>query len=116
MVHSPVVKEIRWNHLLHDILEDRLAKFVGGDLLRVLGGDDNSVYPDGNHGTTVLLVLNGDLRFGIRSQPWEGTRSARSCHRRIELVRKHDGQRHVFLRLISSIAKHDTLIAGADLL
>jgi hypothetical protein len=116
MVHGPLVKEVCWDHLLHDLLEDRLAQLVGGDLLRMLSGDDDSVHAEGNRSATVLLVLDGDLRFGIGSQPWEGTRSARSGHRRIKLVRKHDGQRHVFLRFIRSIAKHDTLIASADLL
>jgi hypothetical protein len=37
------------------------AEHLVGDILRVLGADDNGVYAEGNACSVIKLVLNGDL-------------------------------------------------------
>lgn len=70
MVNSVVVQEIGRDDLLDDLLLDLLAELLGGDILRVLSRDDDSVDALGDDGTVVVLVLDGDLGLGVGSEPW----------------------------------------------
>jgi hypothetical protein len=72
----------------------------------VLGRDDNSVDSDGDNGTVSFLsVLDSDLSLGIRSEPSQRSISSSSSHGGIELVGKHDGQRHHLGGLVGSVTE-----------
>lgn len=42
---------------------------VVGDILVVLGGDEDGVHAHGDHGATLLLVLHGHLGLPVGAQP-----------------------------------------------
>lgn len=73
---------------------------------------DDGINTKRDHGTTLVLVLNGDLRLGVRSDPGKLSGTTSKSHCCIELVGKDNRQRHVLLRLIGSIAEHDTLVTS----
>jgi hypothetical protein len=72
--------------LLDDLLEDLLAELLGGNVLAVLGRDDDGVNAEGHNGTAVVLVLNGDLGLGIRAEPGQGAVVTGLLHGGVELV------------------------------
>ncbi len=92
MVDGLVINVLGGDHRLDDLLLDLLAELLGGDVLAVLGGDDDGVDTDGDDGTVVVLVLDGDLGLGVGSQPREGTVAAGSGHGSVELVGEEQGQ------------------------
>lgn len=116
MVDGPVIEKVGGDGLLDDFLEDLLAEVFGGDLLSVLGGDDDGVDTEGDGGTVLLLVLDGNLSLGVRSEPAEGSVTAGSSHGSVELVGEHDRQRHVLLGLVGGISEHDTLVTSTVVL
>ena len=82
----------------------------------MLGADDNRVHPSRYDRTSVILILHGNLGFGIGSQP--GQSPIKSCilHRSIELMCQEDSHREILWGFVGGIAKHDALIAGTKLL
>lgn len=49
------------------------------------------------------------LGFGVRPQPRQRPVAAQLGHFSIQLVRQDDGQGHTLFRLVSGVAKHQTL-------
>lgn len=116
MVDSSVVEEVSGDDFLDNLLQEFLAEVLSGNFLGVLGRDNNGVDTEGDGGTTVLLVLNGDLSLGVRTEPWESTGAAGNGHSGVELVGEHDSQRHVLLCLVGGITEHDTLVTSTEVL
>lgn len=129
MVNTSVIEQVLGDDLLDDLLHDLRSEVFGRDLLGVLGGNDNSVDSDGDDGTvSFLLVLDSDLSLGIGSEPTQRSISSSGSHGGVELVGKHDGQRHHLGGLVGSVSEpvhqqtllgarervhsHDTLITG----
>jgi hypothetical protein len=103
VVDGPLVQEFSGDNLLDDLFLDLLSEVLGGDFLGVLGGDNDGVDSQGDHGTRfVLLVFNGDLSLGIGSEPAHGTVSSGSGHGSVQLMRKHDSLGHEFRGLSNS--------------
>ena len=67
VVDGLVVEKVGGNDLLDNLLLDVLAELLGGDIVRVLCGNDHGVHTQRNDGAAVLGVLNGDLGLGIGS-------------------------------------------------
>ena len=65
-----VIKVLGGDDGLDDVLHEVSVDLVVGDVGGVLGGDEDGVHADGNHGTPVLLVLYGHLRLAVWPQPW----------------------------------------------
>lgn len=116
MVNGFVVKHVRWNHLLDDLLFDLLPQLFRSDVLAVLSANDDGVYPLRNHGAIVMFVFDRDLCFGVGPQPGQAPVVPRLLHRPIELVCEEDGQGEILGRFVGGITEHDTLVAGAKLL
>lgn len=116
VVDGLVIQVLGWDNLLDDLLEDLLAELLSGDCLGVLGRDDNGVDTEWDNGTTIVLVLNGDLGLGIWSQPWDGTVTAGCGHLSVELVGKLEGEWEELWGLVGGITEHDTLVTGTELL
>lgn len=116
MVDGLLVEVVCRNGLLDDLLEDLLAKLLGGDLLAVLCGHDDGVDTLGDDGTIVVLVLDSDLGLGVGSEPWEAAVVAGISHSLVELVREDDGQWKELRGLVSGITEHDTLVASTEIL
>ena len=116
VVDGAGVQEVGGDDLLDDLLEDGGAEVLGGDLLSVLGGDDDGVDTERDGGTTLLLVLDGDLGLGVGAEPAELTRATGVGHGLVELVGEDDGEGHVLLSLVGGIAEHDTLITSTMVL
>ncbi|PTD12828.1 hypothetical protein FCULG_00003046 [Fusarium culmorum] len=79
VVDGLIAEVLGGDNLLDDLLLDLLSELLGGDVRRVLSRDDDSVDALRDNGTVVVLVLDGDLSLGVRSQPGEGTVAASSC-------------------------------------
>lgn len=116
VVDGLVVKVLCWDDLLDDLLLDLLTELLGGDLLTVLGGDNDGVNTLGDNGTVVVLVLDGDLSLGVRSEPWKAAVVAGISHGLVELVGEDDGQWQKLRGLIGGITEHDTLVTGTKVL
>lgn len=116
VVDGLVVKEVGWDDLLDDLLEDLLSQLLGRDGVSVLGGYDDGVDANGDHGTTVLLVLDGDLGLGVGSQPAQGAVPAGLRHGGVELVGEDQSQRHELRGLVGSVTEHDTLVTSTMVL
>jgi hypothetical protein len=111
-----VLEELSGDDGVNDVLLDGLTEVLGLDVLRVLDRDDNGVNAKGNESTVLVLVLNGDLGLGIRTQPTEGTVATEVSHLSVQLVGKSNSEGHVFRSLISGITKHDTLVTSTNIL
>lgn len=116
VVDSLVVEEVGWDDLLDDLLSDLLAELLSGDVGGVLGGDNDSVDTLGLDGTIVVLVLDGDLGLGVRSEPWQAVVETGLLHRSVELVCQLDGQRQHLGGLVRGISEHNTLVTGSEIL
>lgn len=116
VVDGPIVEEVGRDDLLDDLLENLLAELLSGDLLSMLSRDNDRVNTERDRGTTILLVLDGDLGLGVGAEPWESTGPPCNGESSVELVRQDDGQWHVLLGLVGSITKHNTLVTGTDVL
>jgi len=112
MVDSIFIEKISGDDLLDNFLENFLAKVISRDILGVLSGNDDGIDAERDSSTTILFVLDSDLGFGVGTKPGKLTRTTSRSQCSVELVGKRDGQGHVFLGLISGIAKHDTLVTG----
>ncbi|URD93393.1 hypothetical protein MUK42_32538 [Musa troglodytarum] len=92
------------------------SNLVIGDGLIVLGGDEHGMHTNGDHGTVVIAVLDGDLGLAIGPQPWTSSIFADFGEASPKFCREDMAQGHQLRCLICCIAKHVTLIPSADLL
>lgn len=117
VVDNTIVKEVLGDNLLDDLLKDLLSELLGSDLLSVLSGDDDSVDTEGDHSTILtLLVLNGDLRLRVGSEPAHRAVTTGNGHSSVKLVSEHDGKRHHLGGLVGSVTEHNTLVTSTNLL
>ncbi|KAJ0855139.1 hypothetical protein HanRHA438_Chr14g0670111 [Helianthus annuus] len=82
----------------------------------MLGGDENGVNPDRDHGTVVVTVLNSHLGLTIRPEPCASVVLSHFSKLGTELSCKDVSQRHELGCLISSITEHVTLVTSTDFL
>ena len=116
VVDSAVVKELSRDDLADNLLLDDGTELLSGDIVAVLGRDNDGVNAEGLDGTIVVSVLNGDLGLGIGEQPGDGAVVTGSLHGSVELVREEDGQGQELRGLVGGIAEHDTLVTSTELL
>jgi len=116
VVDGLLIKEVSGDDLLDDLFANLRAEIFSRDFLSMLSRNDNGIDAEGDGGTAVLLVLNGDLSLGVGTEPGEGTRATSGSHGSIELVGKDNGQGHVLLSLVGGVAEHDTLITSTMIL
>lgn len=116
MVDGVLIEVLGWDGGLDDLLKDLLTELLGGDVLRVLGRDDDSLDLLWDNSSTIVLVLNGDLGLGVWAQPWEGTITTGLGHVGVKLMGEEEGQWEEFWGLIGSITEHDTLVTSSELL
>jgi hypothetical protein len=116
VVDSAVIKQLSGNDLANNLLLDNSAKLLSGDIVTVLGGDDNSVDAKRLDATVVVGVFNGNLGLGIGAQPGDGAIVTGSLHGGVELVGEEDSQGQELRGLVGGIAEHDTLVTGTELL
>jgi len=106
VVDGSVVEQVLGDDGLDDLLEDLGSEVLGRDLLGVLRRDDDGVDSDGHDGTVgLLLVLDGDLGLGVRSEPAERAVPSGSGHGGVELVSERDGQGHHLGGLVRGVSE-----------
>jgi hypothetical protein len=115
VVNGLVIKHVLGDDLLDDLLLDLLSELFGGNVLAVLGGDNDGINAERNNGTAVVGVLNGDLGLGVGPQPGKRAVLAGVGHRRIQLVGEEDGKREELGGLVGGISEHDTLVTSTEL-
>lgn len=113
VVDDSVIKKVLGDNLLDDLLEDLLSELFGSDLLSVLGGNDDSVDTEGDHGTVLtLLVLNGNLGLRVGSEPAQRTVTTGSGHSGVKLVGEHDGKGHHFGGFVGSVTEPNKVVSS----
>jgi len=105
-----LVEQLRINDRLDDLVDDQLAQLLLGDVLGVLGGDDDRIHA----GDDAVVILGGDLRLAVRSQAL--VLSADLFQLLGQHMRAVDGEGHEALGLVAGIAEHDALVAGRQFL
>lgn len=116
VVNGSVIKVLGGDGRLDDLLQDLLADLLGGDIGAVLGGHNNSVYAQGDDGTIVVLVLDGDLGLGIGAEPRERPVATSGGHGSVELVGELKGQGEQLGGLVGRITEHDALVTSTEVL
>lgn len=116
MVDGLVVEVLGGDGLLDDLVKDLLAEVLGGDVVGVLGGDDDGVDADGDDGTVVVLVLNSNLGLGVGSQPRQRAVATGSRHGSVELVGEGESEGEELGGLVSGITEHDSLVTSTETL
>lgn len=81
-----VVNVLLGDNTVDDLGLQLLSDLLRGDITAVLGRDNDSVDSEGDDGTTIVLVLHGDLGLGIGSEPGEGSVTAGGGHGLVQLV------------------------------
>ena len=116
VVDGALVEVLGGHDWLDDVLEQLLLDVFLGDVLAVLGGDDNCVHADGDGLAVLHAVLASHLGLAVGAHPGAGAVLADlgepGTERGGQVVRKghHRGG------LVGGVAEHDALIAGTDVL
>jgi hypothetical protein len=113
VVDGLVIEEVGGDDLLDDLFENLLPEVLGGNLLSVLSGDDDSIDTQGCNSAPLLLVLDSDLSLGVWAEPSAGAIAAGGRHGKVELVSEHEGEGHELGGLVGCVAEHDTLITSS---
>jgi hypothetical protein len=116
VVDGLVIEHVLGDDLLDDLLLDLLTKLLGGNVLAVLGRNNDGVNTERNDGAAIVGVLNSDLSLGVGSQPWQGAVLAGGGHSRVELVGEENGEGKELGGLVGGISEHDTLVSSTELL
>jgi hypothetical protein len=116
VVDGAVIKELSGDDLADNLLLEGSTELLSGDIVAVLGGDNDGVNAQRLDGTVVVGVLNSDLGLGIGKQPGDGAVNTGSLHGRVELVGEENSQGEELRGLIGGIAEHDTLVTSTELL
>lgn len=74
MINGLLVEVLSWNDLLDNLVENGLAQLFELNGIGMLGGNNDCVNAERHDSTTVVLILDSDLSFGIWSQPFDFTR------------------------------------------
>lgn len=59
-------------------------------------------------------LMAAHLGLGVRPEPGQDARAPQVRHPGVELVCKHDGERHALVCLVRGIAEHQTLGPGTQ--
>jgi hypothetical protein len=100
------------NDMLHKISADLLI----ADTIIVLGGDNDGVDAERDHGAVLLLVLDDNLSLTIGANPFQGTVHTDLSKAGTNLSGKRVSEGHQLGSLIRSITEHVTLITSTDIL
>lgn len=101
---------------LDDVLHELGLDLLVGDVLRVLGGDDDGVNTLGDGLSVLHLVLAGHLGLAIGAHPRADTVLAHLSELGTKGGGKVVGEGHQRWGLVGGIAEHDTLIASSNVL
>ena len=101
------IKQMGRDDRLDDALQHALAQRFGADARRVLRGNHHRIHAHG----LGAVVLNRDLRFAVRPHEIENPFAPHFRQAQAELVRRHDGKRHQFFRLVTGVSEHQPLVA-----
>jgi hypothetical protein len=85
VIDDVVVDVLSWNNFENKLLQLG-SEVLGGDVLAVLGANDDSVDPLRDNSTAVYLIFEGDLGLCVRSQPGEFAGAASRGHGSVELM------------------------------
>ncbi len=104
---SPLI-EFLGQHRLDHFLDHRFPQPALLDVRRVLRREHDGV--DGMR--PAVDVAQGDLRFGVRTQPGKAAVAAQLGLALDQPMRIVDGGRHQDRRLVAGVAEHQALVAG----
>ena len=112
------VKHVFWDDFLDDFLCQNIVNLLVGNIWGMLGGDQDVVNSDWLEDTLILLlILNNNLGFAIRPQPWDSSIFSINGHLLADLICKHMGVwvKGFGIPLIGGISKHESLITSSHI-
>ena len=116
MIDGLVIEVLGGDRGLDDLVQNLLTELLSSDIRAMLGRDDDGVDTEGNNSAVVMPILDGDLGLGVGAQPRKGAVATSSRHGSVELVGELESEGEQLGGLIGSIAEHDTLITGTEVL
>mmetsp|Transcript_2115 Transcript_2115/g.3182 ORF Transcript_2115/g.3182 Transcript_2115/m.3182 type:complete len:258 (-) Transcript_2115:342-1115(-) len=111
-----VIEVLLGNNGLDNVLHEVLTDLLIGDIRVMLGRDEDGMNADGDHSTTLTLVLDGDLGLAVGTEPGASSVLADLGKLVAKLGGENVGEGHELRGLISGIAEHVALVASTDLL
>ncbi len=109
MILGVLVEPFGGQHRLDDFVHHRLVQRRLADVRGMLGGQDHRFDPH----RLVVFVAEGDLALGVRPQPGQGAVLAHLGLAPDQAVGVGDRRRHQHFGLVTGVAEHQALIAGA---
>jgi hypothetical protein len=109
VVEGLLIEVLGGDDLVDDLLLKLLLDELVGDILRVLSGDNDGVNTERDHGTVVILVLNGNLSLGVGTEPSALTVLTGLSEALAELGGEDVSQGHHLGSLVGGITEHVTL-------
>jgi len=116
VVDGLLVEVLSRDDRLDDVLQQLSLDLLLGDVLVVLGGDDDGVDADRHRAAVLKTVLAGDLGLTVRANPRADTVLADLSQAGTKGGGQVVGQRHQGLGLVSGVTEHNTLVTGSDVL
>ena len=104
-----LIQIFRRNDCFNDAIDNRLSQFAVFDVGAVLCRDDDVFY----FYRLAVAIFDGDLGFAVRSEEISFATFAHFGEVVNQAVRHLDGKWHQLWRLVTGIAEHHALIAGA---
>lgn len=109
VVLGALVQQFGRQGVLDDQLHHGFLQVFLRNLRVVLGRQHHGV--DADH--LAIFVTAGDLRLGVRTQPWQQFRFARLGLALDQTVREADRCRHQHIGFVAGVAEHQALVTGA---
>jgi hypothetical protein len=104
------IHQVLGDDRVDDQLADLSPQFLGGNMIAVLGGNDDGVDPLG----LAINILNAHLGLAVGTEEIDQPGFADFGKPPRQSVSQHDRQRHQFRRFIAGVTEHETLIAGSS--
>ena len=116
VVHSLLVEVFSRYDWTDDLLHELLLDVLLGNVLGVLGRDDNGVNTDWDGLAILHSILASDLGLSVWADPWADSILANLCKAGTKRCCELMGERHEGLGLVSGVTEHDALVTSANVL
>jgi len=114
MVDGVLIKVLCWDNWSNDLFLELGLEVLEGDIWAVLGRDEDGVDTEWDDFAVLVFVLDGDLGFSVRADPWAGAILSDLSKLVAELGCKRVSEGHEILAFVASIAKHVSLVTSSN--
>ena len=106
-----VINQFLWKNHIKYIFFNIFVDLILCHICIMLCGQNNSFQA---FWSAVFVIFHWDLALAVRPQVFQSTVFSHLCQLQCQFMSQRNRIRHIFRRLVCSIAKHHPLIAGTD--